>query len=312
LYTRCPNCLSVFAIAAEQLKAAHGNVRCGTCLESFDAIPHLSDDPVAARSVAPVESQDLADDSKIASEQLSSTLAAVRGVASVNDAGAQAPASGPAFPSDASALPGDDPLETTFPQSHAKGTGLRRAPLIDEAAPAPLPRVLRVDMEEHAQRSAAQRRAIGYGSAAVALLVLLAGQYVFFMPEDAARRYPQWRGAIESVCAQIGCVLPERRDPARIRVVSRDVRIHPRYEGAMQIKATLVNSAPYRQPYPNVRFTLFNVNGQTIATRVFQPPEYLGRPVDAGARLRPKTQFQVDLDVLGPEEAAVSFEFSFL
>ena len=80
----------------------------------------------------------------------------------------------------------------------------------------------------------------------------------------------------------------------------------------MQIKATLTNSAPYRQPYPKVRFTLFNVNGQTIATRVFQPAEYLGRPVGAGARLRPKTAFQVELDVLAPGEAAVSFEFQFL
>ena len=80
----------------------------------------------------------------------------------------------------------------------------------------------------------------------------------------------------------------------------------------MQIKATLTNSAPYRQPYPRVRFTLFNVNGQTIATRVFQPREYLGRPVDPGARVRPKTPFQVELDVLAPEQSAVSFEFSFL
>jgi predicted Zn finger-like uncharacterized protein len=291
LYTRCPNCLTVFAVAAEQLKAAHGTVRCGTCLGSFDAIPQLSDGSVQVRSVAPADSQDPGSDSKIAipmevgdghhddehddariaSARLSSTLDAVRVVASVNDAGAQALESG-----------------------------------------APLPQVLRVDAEELAERSATRRRTIGYSSAAVALLVLLAGQYVFFMPEDAARRYPQWRGAIESVCVRIGCVLPERRDPARIRVVNRDVRVHPRYEGAMQIKATLTNSAPYRQPYPKVRFTLFNVNGQTIATRVFQPPEYLGRPVDAGARLRPKTRFQVELDVLAPEEAAVSFEFSFL
>ena len=292
MYTRCPNCLTVFAVAAEQLKAAHGTVRCGTCLESFDAIHHLSDGPVQTRSVARVDSlgpgsdSEIAipmaagdgdhdgehDDARIASERLSSTLDAVRVAASVNDAAAQAPQSGPA----------------------------------------PLPQVLRVDAEELAEGSAARRRTIGYSSAAVALLVLLAGQYIFFMPEDVARRYPQWRAAIESVCVQIGCVLPERRDPARIRVVSREVRIHPRYEGAMQIKATLTNSAPYRQPYPKVRFTLFNVNGQTIATRVFQPPEYLGRPVDAGARLRPKTRFQVELDVLAPEQAAVSFEFSFL
>ena len=202
--------------------------------------------------------------------------------------------------------------EVILAQSDAHGASRVGVSLSDESGPAPLPQVLRVDAEELAEGSAARRRTIGYSSAAVALLVLLAGQYIFFMPEDAARRYPQWRAAIESVCVQIGCVLPERRDPARIRVVSREVRIHPRYEGAMQIKATLTNAAPYRQPYPKVRFTLFNVNGQTIAARVFQPPEYLGRPVDAGARLRPKTRFQVELDVLAPEQAAVSFEFSFL
>ena len=177
---------------------------------------------------------------------------------------------------------------------------------------APLPEVLRDEAEEFAAGNLARRRNIGYGVAALALLMLLAGQYVFFMPEDAARRYPQWRGAIESVCVRIGCVLAERRDPARIRVLSRDVRVHPRYEGVMQIKATLSNVAPYRQPYPQVRFTLFNVNGQTIATRIFQPSEYLGRAVAASARARPRTPFQLALDVLAPEQAAVSFEFSFL
>ena len=177
---------------------------------------------------------------------------------------------------------------------------------------APLPEVLRQDAEAFAASDAARRRSIGYGIAGIALLVLLAGQYVFFMPEDASRRYPQWRGAIESLCVQIGCVLSERRDPARIRVVSRSVRVHPRLEGVMQIKATLTNTAPFRQPYPQVRFTLFNVNGQTIATPDFQPSEYLGRRIAASARLRPRTPFQVELDVLAPEEAAVSFEFQFL
>ena len=323
MYTRCPHCLTFFVVAAEQLKAAHGNVRCGTCLESFDAIPHLSDGPVQTRPAAPVEREshgfvlrsdseiDLPmdaedderdndiegdvdgeredDDARIASEQLSSTLDAARAAASEDDAGTKAPDLGPIFPSGDSAAPADEhdgvgdvfsddlPAETTSPQSPVGGVTLPRVSVLEglEAeADAPLPDVLRLDAEEFADRAAARRRAIGFGSGALALLVVLAGQYVFFMPEDAARRYPQWRGAIESVCMQVGCVLPERRDPARIRVVSRDVRVHPRYEGVMQIKATLTNSAPFRQPYPKVRFTLFNVNGQTIATRVFQPREY--------------------------------------
>ena len=361
MYTRCPHCLTVFVVAAEQLKAAHGNVRCGTCLESFDAIPHLSDGPVQIQPSAPVEREShgfvLRSDSEIAfptggeeygrhgdhagdsddqsgdnnarsaSEQLSSTLDAARAAASQDNAGAHGANIGPTVAAGEPTLPADDqagpgdafsadyPPETALPRGPVGGAASARATTPDEieaGADAPLPEVLRRDAEEFAHQAAARRRTIGYGIGALALLALLAGQYVFFMPEDAARRYPQWRGSIESLCVQVGCILPERRDPARIRVVSRDVRVHPKYEGVMQIKATLTNAAPYRQPYPRVRFTLFNVNGQTIATRVFQPREYLGRPVDAGARIRPKTPFQVALDVLAPEEAAVSFEFSFL
>jgi hypothetical protein len=310
-------------VAAEQLKTAHGNVRCGTCLESFDAIPHLSDGPTETPSAAPGENYGDAD-ARIASEQLSSTLEAVQAVASPDDDGS--PATGPVagFESDDSATFGDDhdsvreqPVDdgrfAAERQTGSDSTG--RVSMREEPAQGldgALPEVLREEAEEFATGNAARRRNIGYGVAALALLMLLAGQYVFFMPEDAARRYPQWRGAIESLCVRIGCVLAERRDPARIRVLSRDVRVHPRYEGVMQIKATLTNAAPYRQPYPQVRFTLFNVNGQTIATRVFQPSEYLGRAVAASARLRPQTPFQLELDVLAPEQAAVSFEFQFL
>jgi predicted Zn finger-like uncharacterized protein len=340
LYTRCPHCLTVFMVAAEQLKAAHGNVRCGTCLESFDAIPHLSDGPVQARPMARMENGDgdndavdaeLAgetvasrSDTRVARERLSSTLDAAR-VAAAGDGGAS-PALEHAAELDSheSADDGEDAdieLADDAPGradpwlDHASSATPRRVSLMDESLqddPGPLPDVLRADAEEFAAQSAARRRNMGYGIAALALLALLAGQYVFFMPEDAARRYPQFRGAIENVCMQVGCVLSERRDPGRIRVLSRDVRVHPRYEGVMQIKATLTNSAPYRQPYPQFQFTLFNVNGQTIATRVFQPSEYLGRPIAASARLRPQTPFQVELDVLAPGEAAVSFEFQFL
>ncbi len=345
MYTRCPHCLTVFVVAAEQLKAAHGNVRCGTCLESFDAIPHLSEGPAQAPPEMPREGDGLdvdidvgidgdegadAGDPRTPNEQLISTLDAARAAASDDDApwappptdGLQPDVAAPGDgvdDSDPDLSPGDGSAASAGQHYDNGDTGngytARRVSVLEKSRPesdAPLPDVLRQDAEEFAASTAARRRSIGYGIAGVALLVLLAGQYVFFMPEDAARRYPQWRGAIESLCVQIGCVLPERRDPARIRVVSRSVRVHPRLEGVMQIKATLTNTAPFRQLYPQVRFTLFNVNGQTIATRDFQPSEYLGRRVAASARLRPQTSFQVELDVLAPEEAAVSFEFQFL
>lgn len=359
MYTRCPHCLTVFVVGAEQLKAAHGNVRCGTCFESFDAIPHLSDGPVQPSAEPQVavdpEQAELPDslthervfadaidaaldevvdpppgdaldwpgdplpgEARSASEQLSSTLDAVRAAASQEspdtfDATQPRAHSAPADSDSLREQAGDESL---FPVDGDEGEALHVEPRRVVEPPAEndpsLPEVLREEVDEAAARNAARRRNMGRGAAAFALVALLAGQYVFFMPDDAARRYPQLRGAIESVCVRIGCVLPEQRDASRIRVISRDVRVHPRYEGVLQIKATLSNAAPYRQPYPRVRFTLFNVNGQTIATRVFRPSEYLGRNVATSARLRPETPFQVELDVLAPEEAAVSFEFSFL
>ncbi|MDX1431392.1 MAG: zinc-ribbon and DUF3426 domain-containing protein [Gammaproteobacteria bacterium] len=320
MYTRCPHCLTLFVVGADQLKAAHGNVRCGTCLESFDAIPYLSDGPVDPGDAPQVQDTASVADMRSAAARLSSTLDAL-GVAGVStherppesdDTPDTGGVDDTAF--DWSADTDDEPEAETESPSRADDGALDDGRGRDAGSDVDLeiPEILREQSEEQSARRAARRRNIGYGAAAVALLALLAFQYLFFNPEDAAARYPQWRGAIESMCERIGCVLPERRDASRIRVLSRDVRVHPRYEGVLQIKATLANAAPFRQPYPRVRFTLFNVNGQTIATRVFQPSEYLGRNVSASARLRPRTPFQIALDVLAPEEAAVSFEFQFL
>jgi len=39
--TQCPNCSTRFRISRSQLRAAHGAVRCGACLEVFYAVHHL-------------------------------------------------------------------------------------------------------------------------------------------------------------------------------------------------------------------------------------------------------------------------------
>ena len=43
MYTRCPKCETVFRITAAQLRVADGEVRCGNCTISFNALAALSD-----------------------------------------------------------------------------------------------------------------------------------------------------------------------------------------------------------------------------------------------------------------------------
>ena len=44
MYTRCPNCSTIFRVTAVQLRVALGEVNCGSCQTNFNALNALSDD----------------------------------------------------------------------------------------------------------------------------------------------------------------------------------------------------------------------------------------------------------------------------
>lgn len=44
MFTQCPKCQTIFEITAEHLKAAGGDVRCGHCLNVFNALENLSEE----------------------------------------------------------------------------------------------------------------------------------------------------------------------------------------------------------------------------------------------------------------------------
>lgn len=224
-----------------------------------------------------------------------------------------------ALPAVQPAVPGARPAGEEGPAAGAapEAEG-EAAPLLEESAAEAaadeeeIPEVLREDLARLERASRAARWRAFYGVLAALLLLALALQYAWFMPQDVLARYPQSRGWLEAFCERTGCRLPERRDLSRIVVVSRDVRVHPKYEGALLVTATLENNAPYAQPWPQLQFTLYNVNGQRIAARRFAPREYLASGAPAGAEMPPHAPVQISLELLAPEQAAVSFEFRFL
>jgi predicted Zn finger-like uncharacterized protein len=84
MYTRCPKCTTVFRITAAQLRVAEGEVRCGNCAISFNALTSLSDalpeltDAVLEGDVesqdAVVDEQHQHDDEEQAAEHTDGTL----------------------------------------------------------------------------------------------------------------------------------------------------------------------------------------------------------------------------------------------
>ncbi|MCB1743835.1 MAG: zinc-ribbon domain-containing protein [Gammaproteobacteria bacterium] len=161
-------------------------------------------------------------------------------------------------------------------------------------------------------RSASPWRSIGWVTLALTLLVGLGLQYVWFHPLSTISRYPQSVPLVQDLCRFTGCRLPDRRAPDRIAILSRDVRIHPRHDGVLMVTLAVRNEADFAQAWPWLRLTLFDVRGQALATRTFAPSEYLSREVSADEKLDRGASAQITLQLLAPEEPAVSFEFLFL
>jgi predicted Zn finger-like uncharacterized protein len=65
VYTQCPDCATVFRVTAEALRAAQGDVRCGVCATTFNALENLSEQPFKP---APASDAPAADDSMTVEE----------------------------------------------------------------------------------------------------------------------------------------------------------------------------------------------------------------------------------------------------
>ena len=51
MYTQCPDCETIFHVTADQLSVASGDVHCGACGATFNALFSLTDDLPGARPV---------------------------------------------------------------------------------------------------------------------------------------------------------------------------------------------------------------------------------------------------------------------
>jgi predicted Zn finger-like uncharacterized protein len=291
---QCPHCRTVFAVSGDHLEAAGGRVRCGHCLKPFNANLHVVED-LPPSSEAP--------DAGEPTPALSDTL---RQVAALPES---QPAPRPV------ADPAPEPVASEAPTGAepqvSPETGLASPPLAGRE-PAVVPEVLAADAAAMMKARTPWYVGAGQGVAVLVLLVLGLAQYAWFMPEDLLQRFPQAGPWLEKAFRSAGHELAVPRDLSRLRLMSRDVRVHQGYANVLQVNAKLVNQALTQRPYPNLRLTLFDVTGAVVAARTFGPKEYLEESVASTKGMQPGVPLQIHLDIVSPDTAAVSYEFQFL
>ena len=152
----------------------------------------------------------------------------------------------------------------------------------------------------------------GWRIMVLVLILIGAGQVAWFQRDALRARYPAVSPYIERLCLQLGCDALRGRDLGAIKVINRDVRVHPRYQDALLVNATISNRARFAQPFPRIQLALSDSNGRVIAARAFAPAEYLDASIDQQRGMAPGAPVHVVLEIVGVGAEAVSFEFGFM
>lgn len=344
MYTCCPECRTWFRVTEAQLGAAQAWVRCGQCLGSFDASTRLWSEPdEGSRRVYWETDRDLAEaigevDSKaeVASEPAGEEVQA-EPFESFSDRPLDGDLEDEPFEpfsrthlegplEDEPALPsgpvGEVDIEVDLepdPPGPTVGDVRRVSPDESEARPGP-DRIQEGRIAARRRRSREQailnriegldvRRGRRWATnSCIVLLLLLALQHVWFMAGDLAGTFPILGPALDEFCEVTGCETQRRVGDDGIHVVSRTVRPHAEYTSALSVRATLENRSPDARPFPVVVFVLYGRDGRAVASRAFEPAEYLDGGAVPAAGLEAGHQVDIAFDLVTPSEVAVSFD----
>ena len=280
MYTRCPQCQTVFRITAAQLKARDGQVRCGRCQNVFRGDQHLVERPerkVERPAGAPRKRSSRKPARPAAADVTVPELSTVATAAVVPTERAASAAAHRDRTRPSQAVP-DNATQPAVPL-HPKraGTGT-----------------------------------LVWGINSLLLVILLLAQAVVFYGAQLVRAQPALKPAIELACRTLPCRHRLVIDMHRLDLVDSAVTPHPRYDRALHVRATLVNRAEYVQPYPLLEVTLLNSQGQVVARRAYKPSEYLPKPQRVDAGLLPQVAVAVKLDITGPGAEASGYEILLL
>jgi hypothetical protein len=146
--------------------------------------------------------------------------------------------------------------------------------------------------------------------AILALISALIVEYIWFNQPELLQ-YEILKPVTVGLCKRIDCEHLQKRDATQIEMISRNVYSHPNEKDALMISTTIVNHAPYAQPYPEVQIDFSDVRGGLLASRRFKPEEYLQTEEQQLSLLQSGTPATFGLEIRDPGKQAITYEFSF-
>ncbi len=163
-------------------------------------------------------------------------------------------------------------------------------------------------VEMHARRDRLKRSWLWQLLTVITALVLVMQIAIFQF--DRFSRIAPYRSWYGSICDIVGCQLPEIIDYNKIRAYNLVIRSHPRADNALVVDTILLNTAPFKQPFPNLQLSFSDLNGNLQSAREFAPSEYLGGEMVGQTHMPSGQPIHLSLEIVDPGREAVNYSIA--
>ncbi|WP_153301602.1 DUF3426 domain-containing protein [Endozoicomonas arenosclerae] len=272
--TRCPKCQTSFKVTQAQLRAASGSVRCGSCLEVFDARTHMNSDASLEKKKQPA-----------ASHQQEKASSPTKTEPQQKSLGSKSE-SGPS-------------IDTETPQNEERQFHSFLDTLDKE----------HVEVDEEQGKNSL--RIAGWTTLLLISCLTLVTQYAWFN-KDQLSLDPRLRPAYSFSCKYLKCSLPALVDVKAIKSLQLHIRSHPEQETGLVVDSVIINEATFPQPWPQLELTFTDINGQPVASRRFRPKEYLGGALAGSIEMPSGQPIRLSMEIVDPGNGATNYQLRFL
>jgi len=320
MFTVCPGCTRQFQIYAEHLAAASGQVRCGFCHEQFNAMDRLYDEPLSNEKILndqlALESEPELEDEEPQfelSHHIEPEIEEFEHDVSIANTQTDTKQELETAINEIGIRPSVEEIKAKL-----KTEAIAQKEVEPEKEPVLETRYHFPETEELLQEEAPAKNrwswivTLFWTTASITATVVILTQLAWFNRDRVLLKYPELMPYAKQICQELNCQLIRQRDASAIKLVNRDVRLHPDYQDTLLVNAAMKNELPIRQPYPRVQLTLFDTAGSLLGHREFVPDDYLDSSIEIDKGMPIDSPVYFVLEVSGPTAGAVSFEFRFL
>lgn len=239
--TVCPHCQTRFRVAGEQLAARGGMVRCGQCMQAFDARLALV---LSELETAP----------PLAAEPTS----------------VEVPVASPAEEVPVDSVPVTEPVLPEPVVTDAPAPSVAAEPV---EVPTPLPEPAWLGKKRLSWRQRIERGVLA--TLSLLLFLTLFAQLAYFFRVELAVKYPNLKPLLVEYCRHLYCHVGLPQNASLMTIESSELEVVPHRQAQIILHALLRNRAEVTQAFPHLELTLNDEQDKPLTRRILRPAEYL-------------------------------------